>query len=154
MDFTPKLLLLASLVPAAVCCGGGYLMLSSVADVKTRRARDFGDEVVRRVTHDKGWDAKALRESGSDQFRKQYTEVELAQTVTGPPGRTLGAYRSGKGFAKVVERGLTRSTHAVVDYQNQADFDHGSAVVKMELTEEPGNRWAVSSFTVAPNLSR
>lgn len=151
MDSTPKLMLLAALVPAVVCCAGGYVMVSSVVDVKSRRARDFGDEVVRKVTANAGWDAAVLRGYGSEQFQKQYSAVELGQTVTGPPGRTLGAFRRGKGTAKVIDRNTRGGT--LVDYQNAAEFDHGQAVVKMELVESADHKWSVSSFAVAPNLS-
>jgi hypothetical protein len=153
MDSSPRLLLIAALLPVLLCCGGGYVLLSSAVDTKTRKAREFGDEVVRRVTAQEGWNANLLRSYGSDQFQKQYSVVELAQTVTGPPGRTLGAYRTGKSYAKVVEKGSEKAAN-VVDYQNSAEFDHGSAVVRMELTEVSNRKWAVTSFAVAPTLSR
>ncbi|MES1227176.1 MAG: hypothetical protein ABUL72_00810 [Armatimonadota bacterium] len=150
MESGPKTILIALMVPVLLCCGGGYFLLSSAVDLKSRKAREFGDLVVQRVTTKKGWDAAALHSMGNAQYQKTYSVADVAKATDGP-AQTLGTFVSGQGSVKISAAGDSKTGQGTtVEYQNRAKFTSGKAIVKIELAQNQDKSWAVTSFSIAP----
>lgn len=124
--------------------------VTDAVDKRATEAKEFGDAATVQIL--KNWDAEALFDLASKNYRESFTVEQFQKSLDGNK-KALGTFSTGSGHAKVIKADKEGDKNVLeMEYTNRASFENGRGKVVMHLVVED-KTWKINLFRIDPDDS-